>query len=127
MRALSLVSPHLRLLPARLLFPLLRSLFPLASWHSGVRPFEGFTKDSALKALRQFLNVLNVPDADSYGTQDCRRGHNEDMVSKGKCLTEILIAGGWRSASGPAPYTNAVELEMRACLEAHYTAMTDED
>ena len=49
------------------------------------------------------------------------------MVASGKGLVEILIAGGWRNAAGQKPYTDAVDLEMRACLEAHFAALQEDD
>ena len=98
-----------------------------ASLPAGQQPFARITKDHAIKLLRQLLSLLNVEEAASFGTHDCRRGHCDDMVRAGKGLTEILTAGGWRSASGQKSYTNAVDLEMKACLEAHFTALQEDD
>ena len=97
----------------------------MGSLEAGARPFASLSKDAILKALRQLLALIGVQDAELYGTHNCRRGHSDDMVRAGRGLAEILVAGGWRSAGGHKPYTDRVDLEMRACLEAHF-AMLDE-
>ena len=63
----------------------------------GARPFAGITRDRALQYLRRLLARLGVEQPESYGTQDLRRGHNEDLVRAGKKWQEILWAGGWRA------------------------------
>ena len=53
-------------------------------WHKffanlpdGARPWSRTSAGHARDRLRKVLHKLQVPDADSYGTQDFRRGHAE--------------------------------------------------
>ena len=65
----------------------------------GSQPWQGISASEALLRLRRVLGYLQVPDAESYRTQDLRRGHAEDMRQSGAPLAEILKAGQWKSAA----------------------------
>ena len=107
--------------PVHVLGAALRAIPP------GIQPFAGITRDRALRYLRRFLDRIGVDQPDDYGTQDLRRGHNEDLVRAGKTWQEILLAGGWRAPGGNRPYTDLSELEMTACMRAHLDIMEEED
>ena len=42
------------------------------------------------------MGLLGYPKAQSYRTQDLRRGHTEDQVDAGYSIEQILKEGEWR-------------------------------
>ena len=93
---------------------------------AGSRPFAAFDASGALAALRHWLGILGVRDANKHRTHDIRRGHARDLQQSGASLMEILRAGEWRSAAFLA-YMDKCELECDATLEAHLNESSDED
>ena len=62
----------------------------------GDSPFCGFSPNQATTALREVMGLLGYPKAQSYRTQDLRRGHTEDQVDAGYSIEQILKEGEWR-------------------------------
>ena len=106
--------------PVHTLWPFFRGV------GEGVMPFEDFTPGYALKALRNMLRRLQVPQAGVYRTHDIRRGHAQDLLVKGASLSEILRAGQWKS---PAflEYLDLEVLEKGAVLEANLDESSSDD
>ena len=98
----------------------------LSSQPAGFRPFEKISAAKALCRLRDILQVLKVPEFESYRTHDFRRGHARDMQADGASLGEILAAGQWRSPAFMS-YMEYHELEHDAVVEAHLVESSDED
>ena len=73
------------------------------------------------------LGQLKVARAKSFRMHDFRRGHAQDMASKGKSLALLLRAGDWRS-SAFATYLDLPDIQSRAVLETALNAEgSDED
>ena len=106
--------------PVHVLGPFFRMCEP------GSHPFVIHDGHSALAALRGWLRVMGVADANKFRTHDLRRGHARDMLHAGARLGEILRAGEWRSAAF-LTYLDREELECDATLEAHLGESSDED
>ena len=81
-----------------------------AALPDGAHPWQHIAPGLARDRLRLMLSNLGVPDAASYGTQDFRRGHAEDLRKSGCSLAEILRAGQWKSAAF-TKYIDEADLE----------------
>ena len=88
-------------------------------WHEffaefavGTKPWGDLSAAAVRKHLRDTLKKLRVPEPESYGTHDFRRGHAKDLQQSGVELVQILAARDWRS---PRPMKSAY-LDM-GCLE----------
>ena len=57
----------------------------------GVQPFGSMSGASVLEGLRGMLQLIEVPSAMSYRTQDLRRGHAEEMRIKGPLLVKSCV------------------------------------
>ena len=79
-----------------------------------------------LAIIRETLQGLGVPDAQWYRTHDFRRGHAQDLATRGARLAEILRAGDWKSASF-LQYLDRDELEGGAVEEAHGVESSSDD
>ena len=78
--------------------------------------------------LREFLRGLGVAEADSFRSQDLRRGHADDIRRSGGTRADIYLAGTWRPGSkGPYSYLDASEVEMEAVHEAADPWSSDSD
>ena len=83
----------------------------------GVRVFAGFSPAGALAASRTAVGAVGVDRPGEFDTKSLRRGHALDLVENGANLSQILSAGGWRSAAFIS-YLPAEALERDAVLEA---------
>ena len=92
----------------------------------GATPFAHITPARARHVLRTTLKDLAVAEAMLYGTHAFRRGHVQDVIAKGGRVTEVLLAGDWRS---PAffRYVDAESLERDAVVEAHVLESDSEE
>ena len=92
----------------------------------GSRPFKDLKPGAVLKALKERLLTLKVPQASSYRAHDFRRGHARDLQADGAQLFEILAAGEWRS---PAflKYMDVHQLEHDVVVEAHVDESSDDE
>ena len=88
--------------------------------------FHKSSKHSVLYRLRERLRQLGVPEADSYRTQDFRRGHAKDLQTRGCSVKEILAMGEW---SSPAylKYQDLELLEHDLVVRAHLDESSDEE
>eukprot|EP00973_Karenia_brevis_P087967 12201417-Karenia_brevis.AAC.1 len=82
----------------------------------GQRLFPGVTGAAALKALRFFLEELQVPEAHKYRCHDLRQGHAKDLQ----------LAGEWRSVAF-MKYLDLHRLETELVVQAHCDESEDED
>ena len=62
--------------------------------------------------------MLGVDHAASYWLHDFRRGHAQDLVSRGSNLAEILRAGEWKTPALLC-YLDIQKLEHGAVVQAH--------
>ena len=98
----------------------------LASFPVNASPFAQFRPPQVLAIIRETLQGLGVPDAQWYRTHDFRRGHAQDLATRGARLAEILRAGDWKSASF-LQYLDRDELEGGAVEEAHGVESSSDD
>ena len=78
---------------------------------TGSQLFAGYTGSQALAALRSRLRKIGVADADAYRLHDFRRGHAQDLATRGRSLSTILKAGDWRSSAFTA-YLDTADIEV---------------
>ena len=57
------------------------------------RPYE------AIAAFRRQLALLSVRSADQFGFKAFRAGRATELAKEGCSLTQVLLAGEWRSAA----------------------------
>ena len=88
----------------------------LTSLTRGDPVFGRMSGDMALASLRRRLSDLSVPQAQRYRLHDFRRGHAQELATRGRGLATILRAGDWRSAAFSA-YLDSTDIEAKAVLE----------
>lgn len=90
----------------------------LLAWPEGYRPFGHLTSRTARDTMKTQLAGLGVADAGGYWLHDFRRGHTQDLLTKGATLAVILRAGEWISPAFMS-YPDMQGLEKAAVVETH--------
>ena len=91
----------------------------LQAYDEGAQPYAAITYKDALWRLRGSMSILGVKNASTYGTQDLRRGHTQDLKLAGAPDDTIRSAGQWRARRGPLPYMDIPGNENELVAKAH--------
>ena len=92
----------------------------------GKQAFAAFSPADAVAAVRNAVRAVGAERPEEFDAKALRRGHALDLVERGAGLSEILRAGGWRSAAF-IEYLPADSLERDAVLEARDNCSSDSD
>ena len=85
----------------------------------GAQPFAAISYQDALMQLRGSMAILGVKAHNTYGTQDLRRGHAQDLKAAGASEDTIRLAGQWKGRRGPMPYMDIPANESEMASKAH--------